>query len=239
LLIDVDGPLNPWDNKPCRRPDGYSSYRLTGDGRWFAGRDFRKHKGLRVWLNSDHGRQIAQLAAETSLRPVWATTWLDLANTHVAPTIGLPELPVISFPDTDLIPRAGGGVWSRTGGWKWPGVATWADGVPLAWWDDEHDDPLFAAARHEFLRARGDTPTLLCHVSPRTGLLNDHYDQIRAWAAALPLPAGLPEGRIEMHVGHCCSRHGCKYGTANCPVTAGMRVQDFPCEQCLAEAAPE
>lgn len=38
---------------------------------------------------------------------------------------------------------------------------------------------------------------------------------------------------IGVHVGHCCIRHGCKYGdNKNCPVVTGMALQDFPCEYC-------
>lgn len=37
----------------------------------------------------------------------------------------------------------------------------------------------------------------------------------------------------EVHQGHCCKGHGCKYGDVNyCPVWTGSVVQDYPCEMC-------
>lgn len=185
LLIDVDGPLNPWDNKPCRRPDGYLSYRLGNDGGWYTGRDFRRHKGLWVWLNPGDGLRILDLAEDTKLAPVWATTWLHLANWFIGPAIGLPPLPVITFPETDLAPSPMAPMWRHDGGWKWPGTATYAQDLPLAWWDDELHNPTYEAAKQQFLRDRGDTPTLLCHVDPSTGLRDHHYDQVRTWADTL------------------------------------------------------
>lgn len=31
---------------------------------------------------------------------------------------------------------------------------------------------------------------------------------------------------------HCCASHGCKYGFKGCPVTTGLVVQDYSCEDC-------
>lgn len=199
LALDVDGPLNPWRNKPARRPDGYSSFRLTRDGRWYTGREFRRHKGLVVWLNPDHGRRLLDLAEKTKLLPVWATTWLDQANALIAPAVGLPDLQIIRFPDDDL--DGSRGEWRDTGRWKYAGVADHAGDLPVAWLDDEHDHTIAAIghlgeqrvrllqtvgkARDEFLRARSATSTLLCQVDPTTGLRDDHYDQIRNWATTL------------------------------------------------------
>lgn len=38
--------------------------------------------------------------------------------------------------------------------------------------------------------------------------------------------------KIGVHRTHCCKRHGCKYGDANCPIENGTVVQDYPCESC-------
>lgn len=36
-----------------------------------------------------------------------------------------------------------------------------------------------------------------------------------------------------VHVTHCCSLHGCKYGKdKNCPVASGERKQKYLCESC-------
>lgn len=202
LLLDVDGPLNPYNAKAWRRPDGYRSYRHTRDGRWYSGRDFRRHKGMRVWLNPEHGHQILELAADTKLQPVWATSWLGNANKLVSPAIGLPSLPVIDFPAEDL-DRSGNAAWLAEGRWKYGGISSFVGHLPLAWLDDEHDLQVTLAdeppgprreqlshyrshARETFLHGRGDTPTLLCQVDPRTGVDGKHLNQIRSWANTLP-----------------------------------------------------
>ncbi|WP_158845457.1 HAD domain-containing protein [Saccharothrix deserti] len=182
LLLDVDGPLNPYAAKTHRRPEGYRTFRYTRRGTWHSGRDARRYKGLRVWLNPDHGAQLRALADDTGLELVWATTWMHLANTLVAPSIGLPELPVIEFPETDFDRDTG---WLPDGSWKWRAVAAFAAGRPLAWLDDEHDDG-HHEARAWFDRDRADVPTNLCHVDPRHGLWPEHLDGIRAWAATIP-----------------------------------------------------
>ncbi|MBP2323084.1 hypothetical protein JOF56_003469 [Kibdelosporangium banguiense] len=182
LLLDVDGPLNPYAAKATRRPPGYSTYRLTPQGRWLTGKDARRRKGMRVWLNPDHGEQLWALAEETGLTLAWATTWLHQANAYVAPVLALPDLPVVEFPESDLQPVAGGHHWRRDGSWKWSGVAEFAGGRPLAWLDDEHDDPMYAEARQAFEQSRAGKATLLVHVDPSTGMRPDHMDMVRAWA---------------------------------------------------------
>jgi hypothetical protein len=140
-----------------------------------------------VRLNHRHGALLTALARETSLELVWATAWEHSANERVAPAIGLAALPVIEFPDTDVEHDARGYLnWRPDGGWKWPAVTAYADGRPLAWLDDEHEEADFAPARAAFDRHRAGSPTLLCHVDPRRGLRSGHLDRIRCWAADLP-----------------------------------------------------
>lgn len=113
---------------------------------------------------------------------MWATTWLEEANTLIGPAIGLPTLPVIRFPSADLEACPDGSRrWRRDGAWKWPAVAAFAEGRPLAWLDDDHDDPQFSQARAVFDHDRRDSPTLLCDVDPRSGLTSAHLDAIRTW----------------------------------------------------------
>jgi hypothetical protein len=45
-----------------------------------------------------------------------------------------------------------------------------------------------------------------------------------------PTPAIDPS--IGVHIGHCCSKHGCKYDDRDCPVVSGQAKQSGPCEQC-------
>jgi hypothetical protein len=187
LLLDVDGPLNPYAAKRNLRPPGYATFRRTSYGAWLGGRNARRHKGLRVWLHPGHGAILRALAEETGLELVWATTWLDEANTFIGPSVGLPELPVIHYPPADLQCEGDGGHrWRRDGAWKWSGVAAYAAGRPLAWLDDDHGYPHFARARGAFEHERRNCPTLLCHVDPRSGLQTAHLDEIRSWAADLP-----------------------------------------------------
>lgn len=91
LLLDVDGPLNPFDAKPTRRPEGYLTHRYEFPG-------VKSEKPLRVWLNPSHGPLLEALGVEI----VWATAWEHSANTWIAPKIGLGEKDVIDWIDWDL-----------------------------------------------------------------------------------------------------------------------------------------
>lgn len=42
----------------------------------------------------------------------------------------------------------------------------------------------------------------------------------------------IPQDSWGVHRTHCCSKHGCKYGHADCPVVVGILKQDHPCEYC-------
>lgn len=111
LLLDVDGPLNPYSTNGAR-PDGYTTHRLGG---------------FQVWLNPDHGPALSALDYEL----VWATSWEDEANASIAPVIGLPQLPVILWPgDAGILDLC----------FKTPMIVKWAQGRPFAWVDDEITD---------------------------------------------------------------------------------------------------
>jgi hypothetical protein len=180
LLLDVDGPLNPYAARPHRRPAGYETFRRTTRGGWFSGEDVRRYKGIRVWLRPEHGPWLLALASRTGLELTWATTWEHEANEHIGPSIGLPPLPVIEFPGRD--PELG---WTRGSDWKWRAVLAHAAGRPLAWLDDEHSDPEHNTAKPKFDHGRQGIPTLLCHVDPRHGIGREHLDQVEEWAKGL------------------------------------------------------
>ena len=38
-----------------------------------------------------------------------------------------------------------------------------------------------------------------------------------------------------VHTEHCCLQHGCKYGDYDCPVTSGIKIQSFDCEDCVED----
>ena len=156
LFLDVDGPLNPYAAKPSRRPEGYQTFRF------FAGTSDWGSKGLLVWLNPEHGKHLLALPFDL----VWGTTWEALANEHIGPNIGLPELPYVHFGFTQTA--------------KIPSLVRYAAGRPFAWVDDEIGD-----RDHSYATAEHGGPFLLHHVSPRTGLTNDDFRLLREWAAGL------------------------------------------------------
>ncbi|MFE6868137.1 hypothetical protein ACFVFS_16430 [Kitasatospora sp. NPDC057692] len=175
LLMDVDGPLNPYAAKPHRRPEGYGTHRLLTP-RWEAaerrrltayGLPNKPAKPLRVWLNPEHGPALAALPFDLA----WATTWEHEANDFLAPLLGLPVLPVITW--SEPRPQPEGGVF-----WKTPDIVAWAAGRPFAWVDDQITD-----ADRDWVRAHHDGPALLHRVDPRIGLTAEDFAALAAWAA--------------------------------------------------------
>jgi hypothetical protein len=165
LLIDVDGPLNPYAAPPHQRPEGYETHPMRPIGfvqPW--------QKPIRVWLNPTHGAALQALPFDL----VWCTTWAGEANEWIAPHLGLPPLPVIEWPEGAQRYRADDLFW------KTEYVVKWAAGRPFAWIDDGFSnlDRMFVADHH-------DGPALLHWVSPRAGLLPADFDALAAWAAAL------------------------------------------------------
>ncbi|PSK91846.1 hypothetical protein CLV63_119127 [Murinocardiopsis flavida] len=153
LFLDVDGPLNPFAAKAHRRPAGYTTNRVLG---------------LRVWLNPSHGPRLLDLPYDL----VWATTWEHEANAEIGPVLGLPELPVVSWPDT----APPSGLYFKT-----PTIVEYAAGRPFAWVDDDH-----GRRDREYVADFHDGPALLRHVHPAKGLCAADFGALAAWAAALP-----------------------------------------------------
>ncbi|MCX4967551.1 hypothetical protein OHA98_22875 [Streptomyces sp. NBC_00654] len=177
LLVDVDGPLNPYAAKPHRRPEGYETHRLLTP-RWKAAERRRlterglpdmPPKPLRVWLNPHHGPALAALPFDL----VWATTWEEEANDFIAPALGLPELPFIAWSSTQPMPR--GGVF-----WKTPEIVARTTGRAFAWIDDE-----ITEADRAWVREHHDGPALLRRIDPRRGLADDDFVALTDWATGL------------------------------------------------------
>ncbi|WP_419994015.1 hypothetical protein [Streptomyces boninensis] len=176
LMLDVDGPLNPWAAPEC--PPGYQTYLVTG----------LQVGDLHVWLNTGHGERLQRLPYHL----VWATTWMHEANVVIGGrALGLPTLDVIEWtgmhlPDPD-------GLY-----WKTRQIAAWAGGRPFAWVDDEIGD-----ADREWVAEHYDGPALLHWVDPRVGLVEADFVALEEWAGGLmegpggPMegPDGLMEGR--------------------------------------------
>jgi hypothetical protein len=163
LLLDVDGPLNPyaapWFRE--RRPEGgYEMRYLTlGNGRsyWVA-------------LNRWHGERLNELAEVCDL--AWATTWQEDANRLISPVLGLPSnLPVVPL----AVPTLPLPVW----GWKTDQVASWAGPRPFAWLDDEITDATCAR-----LDAASPGRHLARSVSPEVGLTEADFAAVAGFAAS-------------------------------------------------------
>ncbi|MEU1087046.1 hypothetical protein ACFYPN_14535 [Streptomyces sp. NPDC005576] len=163
LLIDIDGPLNPYMALSRRRaPEGYRRHRMRPTG-WETG------QALPVLLNPAHGPALLALAGRYEL--VWATTWKNEANVWVGPHLGLPVLPFVDWPVVGG--SAGDGTF-----WKTRHVVAYAAGRPFAWIDDEvrEQDRAWVAAHHP-------GPALLRQIDPAVGLERPDFDALADWAA--------------------------------------------------------
>lgn len=176
LLLDIDGPLNPWEAKPHRRPKGYSTHRMNPVDQQGESWTRIYRKPLRVWLKDAHGPQIIALGEHFEL--VWASTWGPEANPWIGSAIGLPELEYVNFWAESKLPEKP----ERTNGvyWKVPHLLAYAAGRPFAWVDDE-----VTQADREHIAANHPEPALAHQVSPRLGLLDEDFKMLAAWAAEL------------------------------------------------------
>ncbi|WP_354699072.1 hypothetical protein DSM112329_04779 [Paraconexibacter sp. AEG42_29] len=148
LLLDLDGVVLPF---AARAED--VEHRLRGE--------------LSVRFRPDVPQLLRELASDFDL--VWATMWEHRANAVVAPLLGLPALPVISFDDRVTAGRT----------LKLPAVQRQVGDRPLAWVDDS-----LGPDAHAWAAARA-APTLLLDIDPSTGLHVDHARQLHAFATAV------------------------------------------------------
>lgn len=166
VLLDVDGPLNPYGAKPTRRPEGYTTIRVQLPMAIVARVPSAERRTLRVWLNPEHGPMLLAFAEKHDAELVWATTWEHDANVHIGPVIGLPELPVIE--------------WGfKAHHWKFDGVLEYVGNRPFVWFDD--DFGCFPMERHWFEGKRGRAPGRLHWVDPKIGLTQNDLDVAGEW----------------------------------------------------------
>ncbi|MFD9206729.1 HAD domain-containing protein [Streptomyces sioyaensis] len=163
LFLDVDGPLLPFGGPPAHRAGRHPAY-PAGHLPPGAGAN-----PLLSRINPALGPRLAALPCEL----VWATTWMNGANEYLAPLLGLPELPVLSWPESaadeerDL--RAGLH-------WKTRPLVDRAAGRAFAWVDDEINDRDRAwVAAHHGPRA------LLLRVDPQYGLTDADFHLLHDW----------------------------------------------------------
>lgn len=152
LFLDVDGPLLPFGGSPQRGPG------KTAGAPHLA--------RLRV----DAGSRLAKLPCTL----VWATTWLEDANTEIAPRLGLPGLPVVAWPEPT-------GVQEREDQWfglcwKTRTLVRWAAGRPFAWVDDEITD-----ADRDWVSGNHPGPALLRTIDASRGLTQQDFAVLEAW----------------------------------------------------------
>lgn len=194
LLLDVDGPLNPFR---LITKNGYLLPKQWRDEPRFA---YEKHlmdlpgwdtgESLPVLLSVEMGDQLAGLQDVFTL--VWATTWEHEANKWLSPILGLPTLPVIVWPSdaqewTLRAPR-------HTGSWKTRHILRWLgdcavgpDGkhLPWVWIDDDIRSDDRRAVRAHYGEQRGGPQTVrrwLLHIEPSHGLRRRDLTDLRQWA---------------------------------------------------------
>jgi len=155
LFLDVDGPLIPFRARPI------GSTLATSDGI----APEASGNPLTDRLDPADGRRLLGLGCEL----VWATTWMADANEVVAPRLGLPQLPVVDFPDDDEMPEPGLH-------WKTKFLTEWTGGRPFVWLDDELTD-----ADRRWVHGHHPGSALLHRVDPFTGLTDADFALMRQW----------------------------------------------------------
>lgn len=147
LFIDVDGVLNP-DSKLA----SHTRYEIL---------DYI------VYLNPNDGKNLLALTDLYEL--VWATTWQKLANEHIGPKIGLPELAFVPFTVPQPVTR-------NKPSWvmlKTFEVVKYAHGNPFAWLDDDF--------QKEDLKELDNYNCLPIKIWPFSGLLPHHFSLLQTW----------------------------------------------------------
>jgi HAD domain in Swiss Army Knife RNA repair proteins len=152
LFLDVDGTLLP--------------FAAIGE------QSDEKSNPLLAGLDPEHGRRLAALPCDL----VWATTWMDEANEVLTPRLGLPQLPVVDWPEEDD--------GDDRLHWKTRNLVEWAMGRPFVWVDDE-----ISVADQTWIMVNHSSPALAHRVDPRCGLTVADYDAIEQWLATRVTPA--------------------------------------------------
>lgn len=168
LLLDVDGPLNPYAGGR-NKPKGYVLHNMRPTG-W----ESESLPALKVWLNPDHGKQLKKLGYNI----IWATTWAKDANKWISPHVGLPDdLETITWGTHELegLKKPFSKLY-----WKTPEILTYMQknhpGEPFVWVDDE------AFKRDEkFLEDGLDCEVKVLTINPAKGLDEDDFEKLAEW----------------------------------------------------------
>lgn len=184
LLLDIDGVLIPFPAAGHQGPASHDRHLVVPAGH-------NPADPVPIWLNPHHGPLINDLIATGLLHPAWCTSWRYDANTLIGPKIKIPPLDVIDLPHLDITTSHPNGYL-----WKRDHVSLWADNAPLAWIDDDFTDLDHQWATN---RTTSGAATLLIQPDPNIGLLPEHLDQVRAWAAGLRQHIQVPRPRHPEH----------------------------------------
>jgi hypothetical protein len=168
LICDIDGVLIPFPAGDGAIPDTHCEHWAEFTG---------KCDPVRIWLNPEHGPQLADLVERTGVKPAWCSTWRQDSAPQIGARLGLPAWPSVALPTppTDSSRRAGHL-------WKQPHVAEHASEDPLIWIDDDFTDLDHTWAAE---RTAAGLPTLLVEPDPFVGLQSEHFDLITEFVAAL------------------------------------------------------
>ncbi|MCT9084372.1 HAD domain-containing protein [Streptomyces fulvoviolaceus] len=163
LFLDVDGTLLPFG---AARP--YPVYETR-----FALPEAAVGHPLLTRVDPALGARLTALGCEL----VWATTWMDDANTCLAPWLGLPPLPRVDWPDEDEDEdeddAAGGSAGLH---WKTRPLVARAAGRPFVWVDDEITD-----VDRTWVAAQHPGRALLHRVDHRYGLTDADFAVLEGW----------------------------------------------------------
>ena len=154
LFVDVDGVISLFGFESAGAD-------LPGPLHWV--------DGIAHCISEGCGKRLEKLADRFEL--VWATGWEEKANEYLPFLLKLPfeDLPVLSFDGRAIFGSAH---------WKLDAIDTYSAGRPAAWIDDNLDDECRAWAQTR------EEPTVLIQTDSPIGMLDEHVDELLAWADA-------------------------------------------------------
>jgi hypothetical protein len=169
MLLDVDGPLNPFAAKATKRPEGYTTHRMRPTG-WT---DLAL-KPLRVWLDHNMGAKLKSLGYQI----IWCTAWREDANEWISPHIGLPtDLEYIDWGPHDV--HLEDKPYTKLH-WKTTQIVSWLQehhpDTDFIWVDDETTDK-----DEKFLKAATDVNVKIFTINPKTGITDSDLADMADW----------------------------------------------------------